>query len=127
MLIKIFLGFLLIAFAETLNGTFRVRVLYKKLGAKRAKIFSFALGSLIIFVINIILVPWINPKTISEAFFIGFFWMSLMIAYDLYVGRVLFKLSWDKILDDFNIFKGNLLALGMMLILFLPLCIKIFA
>jgi hypothetical protein len=126
MLIKIFLGFLLIALAETLNGIFRVRVLHKKLGAKTARLVSFILGSLIIFLINIILLPWINPKTISEAFFIGFVWMSLMIVYDLYVGRVLFKLSWDKILEDFNIFKGNLLALGMMLILFLPLCIKIF-
>ncbi len=127
MMIKIFLGFLLIALAETFNGIFRVRVLHKKLGAKKAKIFSFILGSLFIFILNIALVPWVDPKNISEAFFIGFVWMSLMIAYDFYVGRVLFKLSWDKILEDFNIFKGQLLALGMLLVLFLPVCIKIFS
>jgi hypothetical protein len=126
MLIKIFLGFLLLAFAETLNGMFRVKVLHKRLGKKIAKILSFVLGSFAIFALNIVLVPWIEPKSMSEAFFIGFIWMSLMLTYDLYVGRVLFKLSWSKILEDFNIFKGNLLALGMLLILFLPLSITIY-
>ena len=125
MLIKIFLGFLLLAFAETLNGIFRVRVLHKKLGKNTAKRLSFILGSFIIFALNIVLVPWIEPTNISEAFFIGFIWMSLMLSYDLYAGRVLFKLSWSKILEDFNIFKGNFLAFGMILILFLPLCITV--
>lgn len=120
MLIKIVLGFMLIALVETLNGIFRVRFLSKKLGVKKAKIVSFVLGSFFILLLNLILIPWIAPQSLSESFFIGFVWMSLMIAYDLYVGRVLFKLSWGKILEDFNLFKGNLLGIGMFMIIVLP-------
>jgi hypothetical protein len=120
MLIKIFIGFLFIALAETLNGIFRVRILYKKIGINRAKIVSFLIGITIIISLNFILVPWISPQTKSDAFFIGFVWMCLMIAYDLYVGKVLFKLSWKKIFEDFNILKGNFLAVGMILIFVLP-------
>jgi hypothetical protein len=122
-IIKIFLGFIFIALAETLNGIFRVKILYKKLGVQKAKIVSFLLGSSIVFILNLILVPWLSPKTISDALIIGFAWMSLMIIYDIYVGKVLFKLSWKKILEDFNIFHGNLLGVGIGLILLLPVSI----
>lgn len=122
-LIKVFLGFILIALAETFNGIFRIKFLSKKLGVKKAKISSFLLGSTIILILNLILLPWIAPDNITDAFLIGFMWMSLMIAYDVYVGRVLFKITWRKIIEDFNIFKGNLLGIGMIFILILPVSI----
>lgn len=120
MLIKIVLGFFLIALAETLNGIFRVKILSKKIGIKKAKIVSFILGSFLVLLINLLLVPLIEPKNINEAFFIGLSWASLMILYDIFVGRVLFKLSWERVLEDFNIFKGNLLSIGILLIICLP-------
>jgi hypothetical protein len=120
MLTKIILGFLLIATVETLNGIFRVRYLRKKLGAKRANTLSFVLGSFSVVLINIFLYPAIAPQSFLQALTVGISWALLMICYDLYVGRVLFKLSWDKVLNDFNLFKGNLLSLGMILILILP-------
>lgn len=73
--------------------------------------------------LNLILLPWIAPQNIKEAFFIGFLWMILMIAYDIFVGKVLFKLSWAKVIEDFNVFKGNFLGIGMILILLLPVSI----
>jgi hypothetical protein len=127
MLIKLLIGFVLIALVETLNGIFRVKFLSKKLGIKKEKILSFVLGSFFILLLNLILIPWIAPQSLSESFLIGFIWMSFMIAYDLYVGRVLFKLSWERILEDFNIFKGNLLGFGMILIFIFPSVLFIFS
>jgi hypothetical protein len=49
-----------------------------------------------------------------------------MIAYDVYVGRVLFKLPLSKVLEDFNIFKGNFLGWGMIYIYILPSTLFIF-
>jgi len=124
MLIEIVLGFFIIALAETLNGIFRVKVLSKKLGIKKAKTVSFAIGSIIVLILNLILVPWIEPKSMIEALFIGLSWASLMILYDIFVGRVLFKLSWEKITDDFNVLKGSFLSLGILLIVFLPIIVS---
>jgi len=119
MLIKIFLGFFLIALTETINGMFRVKVL-QKLSKKYAKTISFLLGSFAIIVLNLLLLPWIQPLNLAEAFFVGFIWGLLMIYYDIIVGKVLFKLSFERIMEDFNIFKGNLLSLGILLIMILP-------
>jgi hypothetical protein len=35
-------------------------------------------------------------------------------------GKYVFKLKWNKIVDDFNPMKGNLLGLGMVLLFFSP-------
>ncbi len=121
MFIKIFLGFLLLAIMETLNGIFRINILQKRFKKNQAKIFSFLLGSIIIFLLNLILIPWIKPENINEAFLIGITWAILMVCYDIFIGKVIFKLSTKKILDDFNIFKGNLLSFGILLIILLPI------
>lgn len=119
MFIKVLLGFILIATIETLNGIFRIKILHK-LTKKYSKLISFLIGAILIVLLNLILLPWIYPNTITEAFLIGFIWGFLMICYDIFVGKVLFKLPWQKVLDDFNIFKGNLVSLGIWLIVFFP-------
>lgn len=119
MLIKVLLGFILIALAETLNGIFRIKVLYK-LSREYAKLISFLIGAITLILLNLLLLPWIDPQKLYEAFIVGVSWGILMICYDVFVGRVLFKLSWSKVIEDFNILKGNLLAFGILMIVFLP-------
>ena len=126
MITKILIGFIFIALLETLNGIFRVRFLIKRFGKKNAKIVSFVLGATLIYLLNSLLLPWIDPSGLIQAFSVGLTWAALMVAYDVYVGRKLFKLSWDLILEDFNVLKGNLLSLGILFILFLPLFIYFF-
>ncbi|MCV6608866.1 MAG: hypothetical protein OIF32_11695 [Campylobacterales bacterium] len=121
MIIKIILGFIVMASCETANGIFRVGFLYKKLGRKKANIVSFFIGTAIVTVVGVLFYNWIEPEDLTEVFFIGSSWMALMILFDLYVGKVLFKLSWKKVLEDFNVLKGNLLALGMIYIFLLPI------
>ena len=123
MITKILIGFIFIALLETLNGIFRVRFLFRHFGKKNAKIISFVLGATLIFILSSLLVPWIDPCSSFQAFSIGLSWAVLMVLYDVYVGRKLFKLSWSLILEDFNVLKGNLLSLGILFILFLPLFI----
>jgi hypothetical protein len=120
MVFKVIVSFLVLAVAETLNGIFRIRYLNKKVGKKTAKLFSFLIGLSIVFFLNIVLVQWIEPRNAQEALFIGLFFALGMITYDLYVGKVLFKMSWEKVLDDFNAFKGNLLLFGMISLAVMP-------
>ncbi len=121
MILKIVVGFFVLAFFETINGIFRIHYLHKRVGKKYAKILSFLLGLIWVFLVSIGLVLWVEPKTTLEAFYIGVLLAILMISYDLFVGRVLFKLSWSKIFEDFDPRKGNLLGFGMMLMVVIPL------
>ena len=121
MILKIILGFILIAFIETLNGILRIKVLNKSFSKKLSKFMSFILGSILIFIINLFYIPILGISSQEEAFFIGFTWALLMILYDVFVGKFMFKMSWENIADDFDILKGNLLSLGIILIVFMPI------
>ena len=116
MLLKAILIFFLIALCETANGILRVKVLAKRLGLRRARLVSFGIGSVVVVSLAWVFVPWIDPRTIPESIAIGTLWLLLMVAFDVLVGRLAFHYSWPRILRDFDVRRGNLLSLGMILI-----------
>lgn len=120
MLIKALLVFLLIALAETANGIVRVRFLSRRLGNRRARVVSLLSGCLLILLITWWTLPWIGPASAGEALLIGALWLVLMLAYDIGIGRWAFKMRWEKILADFDLRRGNYLALGMAWIFLAP-------
>ena len=120
MLLKIIVAFFSILLAETLNGMFRVQYLHKKFQKNLAKLISFLIGLSLIIILCLFLIPWIDPQSSLEAFSIGLFLAIGMTTYDIAIGRFVFKLSWSKIVQDFNVFNGNFLSLGIMILAFLP-------
>lgn len=120
MLVKALLVGLLIALGEVINGNIRVRILHAKFGKRRAKLASFFSGIVIIFAICWFALPWINPASYQDCIVIGFMWFIIMMCLDIYFARYVFKLRWSNIFDDFNPVKGNLLGIGMVILLFCP-------
>jgi len=111
---------LLLALGEVVNGNVRVRVLHRLYGKKRAKTVSFLSGIIIIYVISWFALPWVSPVNYVDCLLIGFVWLAIMLSLDIYFGRYVFKFKWNKIIDDFNPFKGNLLSVGMILLFISP-------
>jgi hypothetical protein len=56
-----------------------------------------------------------------DLLFLGISLSSFMLIFDLVLGRLVFKVRWLTIVDEFNIFKGNLLGVGMIVMAFCPL------
>ncbi|MDF1594298.1 MAG: hypothetical protein P1P89_22530 [Desulfobacterales bacterium] len=110
MILKALLTWIGIAFAETLHGILRVKLLNHRLGARRVGVFT---GSVIILIIGWFTVPWIGPSSNRESMIVGFFWLALMLSFDVAFGRLVFHFSWRRIASDFDVMKGNLLLLGM--------------
>ncbi len=110
----------MIALIETANGIFRVRFLAARLGRKKALLVSFFSGSFCILVLSWLLLAWLEPQSIRECLIIGLCWAGLMVAYDVMIGRYAFGYSWKRILADFDLRQGNLLTLGIALILLAP-------
>jgi hypothetical protein len=44
-----------------------------------------------------------------------------MLIFDIVLGRFVMKAKWSTIVDELNIFKGNLLAVGVIVMAFCPL------
>jgi len=111
---------ILIAAGEILNGNFRVRFLHRRYGINRAKKISCFTGITIIYTICWYTLPWVNPSNLQDCFLIGLIWMLLMLCVDIYFGRYVFRVKWIKIVEDFDLRKGNLLGIGMGLLFFCP-------
>ena len=107
--------------AETLHGLWGVKVLSVWLGDEFAPDVAVFTGSLIILLVAFACIDWIPARDAKTLLLVGLTWMVLCIGYELALGRFAFHRSWDEIFEDFNLFRGRLLPLGLFFLLFSPL------
>jgi hypothetical protein len=119
--LKAFLILILIFIAEILNGIFRGKLLTPRFGDFRARQISTGTGCLSIFFISLISIRWLNPATLEQCYVVGAIWFVFMLIFEIGFGRLVFKFSWNFILQDFNFLQGRLLAFGMLYLVFAPL------
>jgi hypothetical protein len=50
----------------------------------------------------------LTQLTPRQALAAGLIWLALTVAWEMFMGRVLMKLSWKDIFADYNILKGRL-------------------
>jgi len=111
----------LIAIAEVVHGILRVRFLNRRVGDRRARQIAVFTGSGLILIIAWALVPWINPGTVGQCYWIGLLWFVLMMVFEIGFGRFVFRASWKRLLSDFDFRQGGLLSIGMGILFFAPL------
>jgi hypothetical protein len=107
--------------AETLHGLWRVKVLSVWLGDEFARDVGLFTGSLIILLIVFASIDWIPARDVRTLLVVGLTWVVLTIGYELALGRFAFHRSWGEVAADFNLFRGRLLPLGLVFLLFSPL------
>ncbi len=118
---RAFLVWLLIAAAEVIQGILRVRFLNRRVGDHRARQVAVGTGCALIFGITWATLPWVAASTLGELLVVGLLWFCLMLAFDLFFGRIVFHAPWARIAADFDPRRGGLLAFGMLFILAAPL------
>jgi hypothetical protein len=119
--IKIACFFVLVAAGETLNGIARTVFLNKRLGEKSAKRLSILPALALCLLICYFYVPLLGITGDTGLVYLGVSLSAFMMFFDIVMGRYVARAKWSVIMDDFNIFKGNLLAIGMVVMAFCPL------
>jgi hypothetical protein len=131
MFLKAIHAWMVIVLAETMHGILRVVFLTPRLGDKRARQLGVLTGSVIILSIGWWMVPWVlrtpavqvgSGSIVSpgDTLAVGALWVTLMIAFELLLGRVVFSYSWQRMAEDYDIRQGGFLGLGMMVLLLTP-------
>ncbi len=120
MLGRAFAIWMLIAIVEMIHGILRAKFLAPKVGDLRSRQLAVFSGSLLIFLITYISVPWISPRTPKEAIQVGAIWFLWMMVFEFSVGRFIFGFSWKWLWKDFNPFQGRLLLFGMIFLFLAP-------
>jgi hypothetical protein len=112
---------LLLMAAETLHGLWRVKVLAIWLGDEFARDVGVFTGSLIILLITFACIDWIPARDRRRLLRIGATWVALTIGYEVALGRFAFHLSWSEIVAEFDLSRGRVFPIGLLLLLLSPL------
>ena len=119
MWLRALLIWMVIAGAEVLHGILRTKLLNPRVGDRRARQIGVITGVLLNFLITWLALPWmLTGKTAQtgQLLAIGGMWLGLMLAFDVGFGRWVFRFTWERIDRDFDLRRGGLLGLGMLLL-----------
>lgn len=112
---------LLLMLVETLHGTARILLLVPLTGDFRARQITVFTGALLIFCITTLFIKRIAPASIRQCMLIGLLWIALTITFEVTLGLYAFNMSWQRIIEDYNLLQGGLMPIGLALMLFTPL------
>jgi hypothetical protein len=113
--------FILVAASEMLNGIARTIFLNKRVGVMNAKRISLLPALALCLLICYYYVPFLHIRNDGGLLVLRISLSLFMGLFDIIVARFIVKARWETILNDFNIKKGNLLGLGMLVMAWCPL------
>jgi hypothetical protein len=116
-----FAVWLLIVIAESVNGTLREMFLVPVLGVSTAKILSFLAALIIISTIALLTIRWIGAVTTFQLLLIGIMWAGLMLSFEWALGQFVLGVSFEKIVAEYDLRQGGLMAIGMLILIFIPM------
>ena len=116
---KALIAWLLIALAETVNGTIRELFITPVIGRLSAHQLSFFIAITLILFIAWITTPWIKAETFKAQLVVGILWLILMLVFEFGLGFVL-GFSWEYLLADYNLARGGLMSFGLVIMLLAP-------
>lgn len=122
--LRALVAWIVIIAAESVHGTIRELFISPAVGDLLARQISFFTGLIIIFCIALLLIRWIGARALRDLLLIGLLWSVLTFCFEIWIGILVFGLTWDQILKDYDLFSGRLMTLGLIAMLLMPLAAK---
>jgi hypothetical protein len=104
-----------------LNGLAREKWLTARLGELRAHQVSCLTGSLLSLAATTLSIRWLKVTGNAALLCVGAYWVVLTVAWEIFMGRVLMKLPWERVWADYNLAQGRLWPAVLVVIFFAPL------
>lgn len=111
---------LLLMGAEVVHGIVRTALLAPRIGDFKARQLSVFTGSALIMGITYMSIRWIGSRNKSTLLRLGLLWLLLTLIFEFVLGRKVMHLSWQRLLSDYNLRKGGLQPIGLLLMTFAP-------
>ena len=112
-------GLLLVAMV--LLGWVRERFVRRWLGEPTARQAGTALAMIVVLGITTWLIGWVGADEPAEQLAVGLLWVTLTVGFEFAMGRCILKLSWDRLLEDYNLRRGRLWPLLLLVTLLAPI------
>ena len=115
---------IVLASAETLHGIVRTVFVTPRIGKSLAIKISALSGTGIAFAICYLLVPPIGLIGAFSHLKLGLLLALFMAAFDIFIGKIVMRMRWPRILNDFNPASGNWLSVGLVALVFIPVLVS---
>ena len=120
MILRAFSGWGLLLVLAVLNGGVRDTWLTPRLGDTAGRALSSVLLSLLILLATWLTIRWIGPRTGGQALGLGALWLLLTLAFEFGAGRYAFGKSWSDLLADYDLSRGRIWILVLVVTLLAP-------
>jgi hypothetical protein len=111
----------LLLILAVLNGAMRERFITPRFGEQGGHIASTAILCAAIILVVRFSISWMGPKNGREALMVGLVWVALTVSFEFLAGHYAFGNSWERLIADYNVFRGRIWILVLLANLFAPL------
>jgi hypothetical protein len=109
-----------IILVEVLHGIARATFLAPAVGDFRARQIAVFTGSLLILIVATSSIRWIGPAHAADAMRVGIVWLVLTLAFEIVFGRFVVHATWSRIASDYDLLRGGLLPIGLLVLTAAP-------
>lgn len=109
-----------IAVIAVLNGGFREAVLIPRMGDTAGRAASTVLLAAAVLAAAVLTINWIAPAAPRDAWRVGALWLGLTLAFEFLAGHYLFRVPWREITADYNVLRGRIWVLVLIVTLVAP-------
>jgi hypothetical protein len=90
------------------NGAVRDGWLSPRLGETIGRGLSSISLSALVFIATCLLIRWLRPATVGQAWGIGWLWLGLTLGFEFLAGHFLFGKPWPTLLEDYNVLRARI-------------------
>ena len=112
--IRAFVVWLVMMFAETIHGILRASLLVPIVGDLRARQIGVVIGSTIIIAIAFFFSDWLKARSIMWQISVGLFWVTMTLFFEIVLGRLVLRLPWERIIEDYDLSRGGFMIFGLL-------------
>lgn len=105
----------------SVNGAVRSAWLIPRLGDTMGRAVSTLLLSGVVFLVTWQTIGWIRPTSTWDAVKISLLWLVLTLAFEFLAGHYVFRQPWPALLEDYDVRRGRIWPLVLVVILLSPL------
>jgi hypothetical protein len=104
-----------------MNGIFRNTFMTPHIGELGGHVVSTIILSALFILITLFLINWLDPKSKKDALTIGLLWLLMTVSFEFLAGHFLFGHPWSKLFADYNIAKGRIWTLLLVVTFMAPM------
>ncbi len=120
MIIRFLLFWLPMPFIAILNAGIREKILvrfFQELTCHQLSTFTLII---LVSIYTWLIYPYLKIAQSGDSWVTGITWLLLTLIFEFIAGHYIFKNSWERLFQDYNLLKGRVWSLFLLYILILP-------